>query len=171
MLPVVDTDGKSTVWRILAYSGALVSVSLLPFAVGMAGRVYLIGAVMMGLALFRVSAGMAYPQLPVTAAASKARARWLLRTTILYLPLLLDSYDSQLGSLGRTPLERWQTLPFDTMRAKPEGVDRAPSIFMVVIVGYPLRSNARERSNSACLQHARQQWNYRIPEDDGHLPT
>jgi heme o synthase len=89
MLPVVDTDGKSTVGRILAYSGALVPVSLLPFAVGMAGRVYLIGAIMMGLALFRVSAGMAYPQLPVPAAASKALARRLLRATILYLPLLL----------------------------------------------------------------------------------
>lgn len=89
MLPVVDTDGKSTAWRILAYSGALVPVSLLPFAIGMAGRVYLIGAIVMGLALFRVSVEMAHPQLPVTAAASKARARCLLRATILYLPLLL----------------------------------------------------------------------------------
>jgi len=32
MLPVVDSDGKSTVWRILAYSGALIPVSVMPVA-------------------------------------------------------------------------------------------------------------------------------------------
>ena len=88
MLPVVDSDGKSTVWRILAYSGALIPVSLLPVALGMAGRVYLIGAILMGAALFRVSMGMAYPQLPATAAASKPSARRLLRATVIYLPAL-----------------------------------------------------------------------------------
>ena len=88
MLPVVDSDGKSTVWRILAYSGALIPVSILPVALGMAGRVYLIGAILMGVALFRVSMGMAYPQLPATAPASKPSARRLLQATIIYLPAL-----------------------------------------------------------------------------------
>jgi protoheme IX farnesyltransferase len=88
MLPVVASDGKSTVWRILAYSGALIPVSILPVALGMAGRVYLIGAILMGAALFRVSMGMAYPQLPATAPASKPSARRLLRATIIYLPAL-----------------------------------------------------------------------------------
>ncbi len=88
MLPVVEADGKSTMWRILAYSAALIPVSLLPVAVGMAGRIYLVGAVLMGVALFRVSMGMAHPQLPATAAASKAPARLLLRATIIYLPAL-----------------------------------------------------------------------------------
>jgi protoheme IX farnesyltransferase len=88
MLPVVDSDGKSTVWRILAYSGALIPVSILPVALGMAGRVYLIGAILMGATLFRVSMGMAYPQLPATAPASKPSARRLLRATIIYLPAL-----------------------------------------------------------------------------------
>jgi heme o synthase len=88
MLPVVDADGRTTLWRILVYSGALIPVSALPVVVGMAGRVYLIGAVLMGAALFRVSLGMSYPQLPPTAAASKPQARRLLRATILYLPLL-----------------------------------------------------------------------------------
>src|SRR5208283_1540412 len=63
MLPVVDSDGQSTVWRILAYSGALIPVSVLPVAMGMAGRVYLVGAVLIGAALFRVAVGMAYPRL------------------------------------------------------------------------------------------------------------
>jgi protoheme IX farnesyltransferase len=88
MLPVVDSDGKSTVWRILAYSAALIPVSIMPVALGMAGRVYLVGAILMGAALFRVSMGMASPQLPATAAASKPPARRLLRATIIYLPAL-----------------------------------------------------------------------------------
>jgi protoheme IX farnesyltransferase len=88
MLPVVESDGKSTVWRILAYSAALIPVSVLPVAMGMAGRVYLVGAILMGVALFRVSMGMAYPQLPATAPASKSSARRLLRATIIYLPAL-----------------------------------------------------------------------------------
>lgn len=88
MLPVVESNGKSTVWRILAYSAALIPVSVLPVAIGMAGRFYMVGAVLMGAMLFRVSMGMAMPQLPATAAASKAPARRLLRATILYLPAL-----------------------------------------------------------------------------------
>ncbi len=88
MLPVVDSDGKSTVWRILAYSAALIPVSILPVALGMAGRVYLVGAILMGAALFRVSMGMAHPRLPATAAASKPQARRLLQATIIYLPAL-----------------------------------------------------------------------------------
>lgn len=71
MLPVVESNGKSTVWRILAYSAVLIPVSVLPVAIGMAGRVYLVGAVLMGAMLFRVSMGMATAHLPATAAASK----------------------------------------------------------------------------------------------------
>jgi protoheme IX farnesyltransferase len=88
MLPVVDADGQSTIWRILAYSAVLIPVSILPTIMGMAGRVYLVGAVLMGAALFRVSLGIAYPKLAATATASKPAARRLLRATILYLPLL-----------------------------------------------------------------------------------
>jgi heme o synthase len=88
MLPVVDSDGKSTVWRILAYSAGLIPISLMPVAMGMAGRIYLVGAIMMGAALFRISLGMASNRLPATAPASKPSARRLLRATILYLPAL-----------------------------------------------------------------------------------
>ena len=88
MLPVVDSNGKSTIWRILAYSAALIPVSVLPVALGMTGRVYFVGAILMGAMLFRYSMGMALPQLPATAAASKAPARRLLQATIFYLPAL-----------------------------------------------------------------------------------
>ena len=88
MLPVVESSGKSTVWRILVYSAALIPVSVMPAVIGMAGRVYLVGAVILGAMLFRVSMGMALPQLPATAAASKPPARRLLKATIIYLPVL-----------------------------------------------------------------------------------
>jgi protoheme IX farnesyltransferase len=98
MLPVVDSDGKSTVWRILAYSAALIPVSVMPVALGMAGRLYFVGAILMGAALFRVSMGMAYPRLPATATASKPSARRLLRATILYLPALFALMMANAGS-------------------------------------------------------------------------
>jgi heme o synthase len=98
MLPVVDSDGKSTVWRILAYSAALIPVSLLPVAMGMAGRIYLVGAILMGAALFRVSMGMAKQQLPATASASKPMARRLLQATIFYLPALFALMMANSGS-------------------------------------------------------------------------
>ena len=88
MLPVVAPDGKSTLWRILAYSIALIPVSILPVAIGMAGRVYFAGALLLGVALLRVSFGMAQPRLAATAPTSKASARRLLQATIAYLPLL-----------------------------------------------------------------------------------
>jgi len=88
MLPVVSPDGKSTLWRILAYSVALIPVSVLPVALGMAGRIYFAGAILLGIALLRVSFGMAQPPLPVTSPTSKAPARRLLRATIIYLPVL-----------------------------------------------------------------------------------
>lgn len=87
MLPVVAPDGKSTVWRILAYSAVLIPVSVMPVFLGMTGRIYMAGAVLMGAALFRFSVGMAQGQ-PTTAPISKASARRLLQATIFYLPAL-----------------------------------------------------------------------------------
>ena len=57
MLPVVEEDGRSTARRILIYSVALIPISLLPSFMGMAGRIYLVGAVVLGVrsALFRHS--------------------------------------------------------------------------------------------------------------------
>src|SRR5260370_42593209 len=75
MLPVVDSDGKSTVRRILAYSGALIPVSILPVALGMAGRGYFIGAVLFGAALFRVLLGRGDSQLPARVPPAKTSRR------------------------------------------------------------------------------------------------
>jgi heme o synthase len=88
MLPVVEQDGRSTARQILAYSVALIPVTLLPTLLHMAGRIYLAAALLMGLALLYVAMRLATLRAPITAAASKQRARQLLQATVLYLPLL-----------------------------------------------------------------------------------
>src|SRR5260370_4268939 len=71
MLPVVASDGKSTVWRILAYSGALIPVSILPVAMGMAGRGFFVGGLFIGAAPFLRVLGNGVPPHPAAAAGSK----------------------------------------------------------------------------------------------------
>jgi heme o synthase len=88
MLPVVEEDGRSTARRILAYSVALIPVSLLPSFVGMAGKFYLFGAVVLGLAMLYFGVRLAFLNLPLAAARSKMRARHVLQATVIYLPLL-----------------------------------------------------------------------------------
>src|SRR3989449_7308090 len=51
MLPVVETDGKSTGRQIMLYSLALIPVSLVPTFLGMSGRVYFTGALLFGVGL------------------------------------------------------------------------------------------------------------------------
>jgi protoheme IX farnesyltransferase len=81
MLPVVEPEGRVTGQQIVAYTLMLVPVSLLPTALGITGRVYFLGAAVLGL-LFLASS--------VAAALSKSRqqARRLLLASVLYLPLL-----------------------------------------------------------------------------------
>jgi len=88
MLPVVEPEGRSTALRIILYSLVLIPVSMAPTLLGMSGRVYLFGALLLGTALLYVGARLATLQLPLTAALSKQRARQLLQATVLYLPLL-----------------------------------------------------------------------------------
>src|SRR5690242_3416908 len=52
MLPVVEEDGRSTSRNILAYSLALIPVSLLPSLMGMSGKIYFAGALVMSVVLF-----------------------------------------------------------------------------------------------------------------------
>src|SRR5260370_19226041 len=60
MLPVVQEDGRSTARCILIYSLTLVPLSLLPSMFGMAGRIYLVGAVLLGVSLFYFGARLAF---------------------------------------------------------------------------------------------------------------
>jgi heme o synthase len=81
MLPVVEPEGRITGQQIVAYTLMLVPVSLLPTMIGISGRVYFYGAIILGL-LFLSSS--------ISAALSKSRqqARRLLLASVLYLPLL-----------------------------------------------------------------------------------
>lgn len=88
MLPVVETDGRSTARNILIYSMALVPVTLMPTFLSFSGWIYFAGALLLGFVLFYFSARLALLQLPMTAALSKKYARHLLQATVIYLPLL-----------------------------------------------------------------------------------
>jgi len=88
MLPVVEEDGRSTARRILIYSLILIPLSIFPSLIGMAGNVYLVGSLILGVGLFYFGARLAFFKLPVASAASKMRARHVLQATVIYLPLL-----------------------------------------------------------------------------------
>jgi protoheme IX farnesyltransferase len=88
MLPVVEPDGRSTARRILLYSVGLVPISLLPTFLGMSGKLYLVGALVMGLGLFYFGLRLAMFKMSPSTTRSKQRARQLLQATVFYLPLL-----------------------------------------------------------------------------------
>jgi protoheme IX farnesyltransferase len=88
MLPVVEQDGRSTARQIVAYSIGLIPVTLAPTLLGMAGKVYFVVGLTMGLALLSVGLRLALLDAPITAAMSKQRARQLLQATVFYLPVL-----------------------------------------------------------------------------------
>ncbi|MBV8867552.1 MAG: protoheme IX farnesyltransferase [Acidobacteriaceae bacterium] len=81
MLPVVEPDGESTARQILIYSVLLIPISLLPRWLGMAGEVYLIGALALGLWFL-------YSGVRVSLDRTKLRARNVLLTSVVYLPVL-----------------------------------------------------------------------------------
>ena len=82
MLPVIDPEGHRTARQAVCYTLGLLPVSLSPFVFRMAGPIYLIGALVLGLT-FLWYAILFARQLTVP------RARQLFYVSILYLPLLL----------------------------------------------------------------------------------
>jgi len=88
MLPVVESDGRSTARQILMYGAALLPTTLAPTMLGMAGLSYFIGAAVLGLGLFYFCARIWSECLPPSTPRSKTLARALLKATVTYLPLL-----------------------------------------------------------------------------------
>jgi heme o synthase len=80
MLSVVNPAG--TFRQTILFSVALIGVAVLPVCVGMAGRVYLAGAVALSVAMLAVGIGFCRSQ-------SVADARRLLKASVIYLPLLV----------------------------------------------------------------------------------
>jgi heme o synthase len=88
MLPVVEPEGRSTSMRIILYSALLIPISLLPGITGMSGRLYLAGALVLGMGLLWVGVRLATLGGSLSSAPSRQRARQLLQATIVYLPSL-----------------------------------------------------------------------------------
>jgi protoheme IX farnesyltransferase len=81
MLPVVEPAGKITAQQIVIFSILLLPVSLAPYFIGVAGLIYLIGAIVLGLWFLWAS---------VVAARAKSieKARKLLLVSVIYIPLI-----------------------------------------------------------------------------------
>lgn len=82
MLPVVDdARGTATGRQIIAYTIALLLVSILPTWLGLAGNIYLVGTLLLGLAYF-------YFGWEVATRYTRLQARRLLQASVVYLPLV-----------------------------------------------------------------------------------
>lgn len=82
MLPVVHPDPKFTFSQITAFSFLLVAFSLMPSLIGMSGRIYFWGALVLGV-------GVLYTAFLFQKSQSNLDARKILGASIAYLPLLL----------------------------------------------------------------------------------
>lgn len=81
MLPVVEPEGKVTGQQIISYTLLLVPVSLLPTMIHIAGSVYFVGALVLGVVFLYFSARAAFVR-------TAWQARQLLLASVFYLPVL-----------------------------------------------------------------------------------
>jgi protoheme IX farnesyltransferase len=81
VLPVEEPDGRSTGQQVINYAAALVPVSLLPTVVGLAGRAYFAGAIVLGIVSLALAVRFARQRTP-------ERARQLFYASLVYLPVL-----------------------------------------------------------------------------------
>jgi protoheme IX farnesyltransferase len=91
-LPVIDLDGASTNRQIIFHTAALLAVSLLPTLLGLAGPVYFVVAFLLGI-------GFLLSGIRLALESTLSRARTLLFTSLIYLPMLL-----LVMALDRAPL-------------------------------------------------------------------
>jgi heme o synthase len=81
MLPVLDPEGRMTGRQAVANTLALALISLTPAVAGMTGRVYLLGATLLG-------AGFAGVAVHAAVARTNAAARRLFLASLVYLTVL-----------------------------------------------------------------------------------
>jgi protoheme IX farnesyltransferase len=91
-LPVIEPDGESTNRQIIVHCLALLVVSLLPTLIGLAGAVYFVAALLLGIVFLGSGVGLVMTP-------TRAGARRLLFTSLIYLPALL-----LVMALDRVPL-------------------------------------------------------------------
>ena len=88
MLPVVDQAGHAVIRQMFTYCSTLISVSLVPTLLRMTGKIYLFGALVLGLGFLWFVFRLARTKLPTTSPDSRLFARQLLQASVIYLPLL-----------------------------------------------------------------------------------
>ncbi len=81
MLPVVEPDGMSTGRQIILYASTLIPVSLFPVLLGMSGKIYLVGALILGGWFLYTGVRVAFDR-------TNVRARRVLLASIVYLPII-----------------------------------------------------------------------------------
>jgi protoheme IX farnesyltransferase len=81
MLPVVEPSGRLTAQQIVVNTLMLLPVSLVPTLLGVSGKVYLVGAIILGLLFL-------YSSIACAVSKSRQQARRLLLASVVYLPLL-----------------------------------------------------------------------------------
>ncbi len=82
LVPPTDPAGRTLAWHMVLYAVALIPVSLFPTFLGVAGHIYLIGAVVLGL-LYLAPCLFAVREL------DRTTARKVFFASLAYLPLLL----------------------------------------------------------------------------------
>lgn len=91
-LPVIEPEGDSANRQILLHCAALLVVSLLPTLIGVAGAIYFVVALILGLGLLANGVRLAI-------VSTRSGARRLLLSSLIYLPVLLIVL-----ALNRVPL-------------------------------------------------------------------
>jgi protoheme IX farnesyltransferase len=82
MLTVIDRTGARTARHTLLFAAALIPISILPSLLGVVGKFYLVGALVLGLAFFALTTRMLRKP--------SERIAWRIFTgSIIYLPVLL----------------------------------------------------------------------------------
>jgi protoheme IX farnesyltransferase len=81
MLPVVEPDGLSTGRQIVLYASTLIPISLFPVLLGMSGKIYLIGSLLLGIWFLYTGVRVAFDR-------TRARARSVLLASVIYLPMI-----------------------------------------------------------------------------------
>jgi heme o synthase len=88
MLPVVQPDGWSTAAEAMVYAILMIPVSLAPYYLHMAGKLYWVSALLLGLLYLAYT--IRFTRITRSSASeSRLYARALLKVSVTYLPLLL----------------------------------------------------------------------------------
>ena len=91
MLPVAQPDGRSTVAEAILFAVLMIPVSLAPWRLGVASKVYAMVAIALGLIYLAYTLRFAGILDPDSDGESRMLARDLLKVSVLYLPLLFTT--------------------------------------------------------------------------------